>query len=184
MANEPAEFISGDTVEWTETLGDYPAGGIYSAAYILNGPTKTTINGTADGTDWDFALTPTQSAAIGFGVYSWALVITWTDNRVTLRTGRLQVTPNPATSTVTDQRQHAEYMLEALEAVLRGKVTDDIVQASIGGRQIIKMRPQELEKWRGIYRSEVDRLRHDEKREQGLASSYLARHQNLGARYR
>lgn len=50
---------------------------------------------------------------------------------------------------------HAETMLQAIEAVLEGRITADIEQYSIAGRQITKIPVEELIKLRQYYRLEV-----------------------------
>jgi len=52
---------------------------------------------------------------------------------------------------------HAETMLKAIEAVLEGRVTADIEQYSIAGRQITKIPIEELIKLRQYYKLEVIR---------------------------
>jgi len=49
---------------------------------------------------------------------------------------------------------HAKTMLDAIEAVLEGRITSDIEEYTIAGRQITKIPIIELKKLRDEYRAE------------------------------
>ena len=60
-------------------------------------------------------------------------------------------TPQPVT--------HAERMLEAIEAVLEGRVTDEYKTIKINNREITKHSFDELRRLREYYRAELTRIK-------------------------
>lgn len=56
-------------------------------------------------------------------------------------------------------KSHAEKMLEAIEAVLEGRITDDYKSLKINNREITKHSFDELTKMREYYRAEVARAK-------------------------
>jgi len=88
------------------------------------------------------------------GTYAYAIKATrLADNAVrTVQTGTLRLNADPASQ---DVRTHAEKVLEAIEALIEGKATKDVMSYSIAGRSLTRMSADELVKWRGHYRNEV-----------------------------
>lgn len=58
-----------------------------------------------------------------------------------------------------EKKSHAEKMLEAIEAVLEGRVTDDFKSLKINNREITKHSFDELRRLRDYYRGEIARKR-------------------------
>lgn len=57
------------------------------------------------------------------------------------------------------EKTHAEKMLEAIEAVLEGRITDDHKSIKINNREITKHSFDELAKLRNYYRAEIARAK-------------------------
>ncbi len=70
----------------------------------------------------------------------------------TVESGNVIVLADPATQ---DTRSHSEKVLEAIEALIEGRATKDVASYSIAGRSLTRLSPDELVKWRAVYRREV-----------------------------
>lgn len=165
--NIPATLRAGDTIEWDESVSDYPASDGWTLAFVLTkyGQSLITIAAVADGDNYAITITAAISAAWTSGIYSWQAYVykeagspVAITEKYTLESGQVQILPNitQATST-TDLRSHAKKVLDAIEALLEGKATADVMSYSIAGRSISKMNPEELIKWRSFYKTEYQR---------------------------
>lgn len=166
---EPSAFRAGDSVRWTRTLADYPAG-TWTLAYTLNGPTLITITASADGTDHAVSVLPAVSAVYKPGVYTWAARVTDGTDTYTVGTGTLEILANPAKASTTDARSHARRFLDAIESVLEGRATHDVASYTIGGRQLARVSLEELLAARGKYRAEVRAEENADRLARGLPS--------------
>jgi hypothetical protein len=165
--NIPATLRAGDTITWDESLPDYPASGGWTLAFVLTkyGQSLITITAAADGDDYTITITAATSVSWVSGIYSWQayvykeagdpLAIT---EKYTLESGQVQILPDITLATsATDLRSHAKKVLDAIEALLEGKATADVMSYSIAGRSLSKMNPEELIKWRSFYKTEYQR---------------------------
>lgn len=66
---------------------------------------------------------------------------------------------NITTNEPTVTKTHAEKMLEAIEAALEGRITDDYKTLKINNREITKHSFDELLRLRDYYRAEVARIK-------------------------
>lgn len=66
---------------------------------------------------------------------------------------------NITTNETTVTKTHAEKMLEAIEAALEGRITDDYKTLKINNREITKHSFDELLRLRDYYRAEVARIK-------------------------
>lgn len=63
------------------------------------------------------------------------------------------------TPEIKPEKTHAEKMLEAIEAVLEGRVTNDYKTLKINNREITKHTFDELRRLREYYRAEMTRIK-------------------------
>lgn len=159
----PSSLRAGDTWEWTDSLTDYPAA-TYTLKYALRyyGLTKIDIVAVANGNDHDISVSASETSAFEKGNYDWVAFVEWTispgiTGRKTIDEGMVTIKPYmPGTSSSTDHRSHAKKMLDAIEATLQGRATHADLSLTINGRAIQYLKPDELLRLRGFYRSEVD----------------------------
>lgn len=153
----PAALRAGDSWSWTPVAADYP-GVTWTLAYTLvSVAARATLTATWDGSAHRLAVTPTASAAIAPGWYTWTLRATRLDGetvaeRVTLDHGAVQILPDPATVAPSASGSHARRMLAAIEACLEQRANEgdlDLVGTAAGGRSaqydlatLIKLRSQ------------------------------------------
>ena len=159
--NIPSILVAGDTLAWTDSLADYPAT-TWTLKYSLwkYGKAVVSIVATASGSDHAIAVTAATSKAYTPGEWQWTAYVEkgsgGTLERNTIATGRVTIKPDVSSaSSSADLRTHAEIMLTAIEATLQGRATHADLSLAINGKTIQYMKPEELEKWRNVYRREV-----------------------------
>src|SRR3990170_2741667 len=151
--NIPSTITAGDTIAWTDSLADYPAT-TWTLKYSLwkYGQAVIGITASTSGSDHAVSVAPAVStayAAKGSG---------GTLERYTVATGRVTIKPNvAAASSSADFRSHAEKMLTGIEATLQGRATRAEMSLTINGKAIQYLKPDELERWRSIYRRVVSK---------------------------
>jgi hypothetical protein len=174
--NIPASLRAGDTYSWTETFADYPASEGYILEIILHARDKApiVITAAASGDDYAVAISAATSKAYPPGTYHYqAYICTKTDSVITAKytqqTGQITIHPDLTSSdSQADFRSHAKKVLDAIEALIEGKATADVLSYSIAGRSIAKMSPEELIKWRDFYKHEYELEKQAEDLQKGL----------------
>ena len=157
----PTEIVLGDFVQFklTEYSSDYD-NSLHTMAFIMRSGTganlEFTINATNSGKDYIFTADSATTAAYTDGHYHYQLEIveTASSNRLVLDQGEIDIHPDLDVNNV-DPREHAEKMLQKIEAVLENRADGDVSSYSIAGRSLTKMAPDELLTWRDYYRREV-----------------------------
>ncbi len=87
----PLEITQGTTVEWTVTSELYPAPSYAATFTMVSRMGSLAVVATADGTAYNFALTPAQTAALQPGAYEYTIRVTdGTDTHV-VESGRIYV---------------------------------------------------------------------------------------------
>lgn len=155
---EPVSVVVGDQWTWKRSdLTDYPPAS-YQLKYSLR-PTsgaEVEIVAAGSGTDFLVEVSAAVTGAYASGWYTWqAYIIRLADSqRVTIGTGRIELRQNLDASSA-DPRTHARKTLEAIEAVMEGRATKEQESLAINGREIRLLSPEEIMKWRDVYRREV-----------------------------
>ena len=158
---EPRNFVAGDTVEWTRTLGSYPAGDSWVLSYSFRGNASTTdFTATASGDDHILTITATNSALLSSGDYTVAGYATKGAERHTVFEGRITVKANlSAMGSTYDGRTHVKKVLDAIEAVLENRATKSILDTNVEGVSISNIPHDQLlalrEKYLTYYKQEV-----------------------------
>jgi len=153
----PQKFVMGETVAWTQSSTDYPASaGWVQVTTFINSAAKFTVTAVASGDDQvsTIAINHTGLAA---GVFAWQTKVTKDSIVHVLGQGTTEVVANFVTPTTLDTRSHAAKVLDAVEAVIEGRATEDHMSMSLAGRSIQKMSLAELLPVRDYYRREVAR---------------------------
>ena len=151
---EPSEIIAGDTLKFKKSLSDYPAATWTLTYYLVKTSIQITFAGTADGTDHLISVANTTTANWTAGIYKWESYISKTGERYKIARGTIEIKPNLAAQTAGyDARSHVKKVLDALDSLLEGKASRDVMNITIGGQSISKLTPDELRRWRNEYRS-------------------------------
>lgn len=157
MFNVPSLFYAGASASWSESLTDYPAPAWVLTLTMISAGHKITVVGTASGAAHAFAVDAVVSADYVPGKYKWQLSAAAGAAVVVVGSGSATVAASFAGVESLDGRTHAEKMVEALQAVLENRGTQDYVGLTVAGRSIQKMSLAELRAALVDYRAEVAR---------------------------
>jgi hypothetical protein len=156
----PSSITAGDTVAWSRTLADYPAGAGWSLKYKLVGASGAyAIDATvsADGNAYAVVLDAATTAAWTTGNYQLQEYVTnGSGERHTLGVSALKVLPDlAAASGGMDLRTSPQRILDAINAVLEGRATSADLKVQINGRSIEYIPLSELLALRSAMKLEV-----------------------------
>jgi hypothetical protein len=163
---EPEVARAGDTWKWTQVLADYPA--VAKAGYCRTASAALSVLLDADVVvasgvvDYAVASRRTRPRLLP-GTYRWAAFVTKAGERYTADEGVLVVERNLSTAAAGDALSHAEKALPIIEAALAGRLTADVEEYMINGKQVRKIGVPELKKLRKQYRNEIWRQRNGNK---------------------
>lgn len=139
----PTRLVAGDLWTWRADgfAAAYPSAA-FSLSYTLApkiGGTATQAPATADPDGWVVSVVPSVTAALAAGTYAWTLFATRTSDgaRQTVCAGVLEVAPDPAQAA--DTRSTAQKLLDAVNAVLEGRITKDVESYTIEGRSLTRV---------------------------------------------
>lgn len=145
----------GDTVDFNT---EQPAHQGRSLSIALVGPQTIIINGSEIGTTGNFAFNVSSAvtAAWTAGLYFWTLLSVLGGERITVDSGSTQILPDiTLVAAPLDMRSHAGRMLDAIEAILEGRIVKDAESYMIRGRSLTRIPMPELMTLRDKYRAEV-----------------------------
>lgn len=142
----PAELFAGDAWSWSRELADYPATTHLATWYFENADQTFNVSATASGVKFVASATSATTADYRDGAYNWFLAVTEiaTGARTIAERGAATVLADPAASGTKDRRSLNRKTLDALEAVMAGKASNDQLQTSIEGYSISRMTWTEL----------------------------------------
>ena len=155
--NAPKEITAGFTYEWQESFSQYPASTYgLTATFILNtyGNTRITVTAVASGDSFTLTIPAATSANFTAGNYKLYLFVTLGAAKYLVGNQDVVIKANPLTATG-DTRSHIQKVLDAIEAVLENRATQEYQSMSINGYSITQMSPQELLKLRSYYKNEL-----------------------------
>lgn len=149
---EPTSARAGDSWIWKQSFTEYPVSEGWGLAYTFKGPGELTTQSAEITNDGSVTYTVTIPASrtddLAAGTYAWFAVMTgsgaFTGRRDTVASGTLTVLPDLATVDPADVRLPEEKLLAAIDAVIYGRVTDDVQEVEIAGRSIVKIPVMEL----------------------------------------
>jgi hypothetical protein len=163
---EPEIARAGDTWKWTKSLADYPPSEAWVLSYSFRG---LSVLADADVvvapgvSDYAVSVAANKTAALLPGTYQWAAFVTKAGERYTADEGVLVVERNLSAAAAGDALSHAEKALPIIEAALAGRLTADVEEYVINGKQVRKIGVLELKRLRKQYRSEIWRQRNGNK---------------------
>lgn len=157
----PPTIQAGATFERIVALCDHPATE-WTLAVHLRGPSVINLAADASGITHELLKAAADTAQFTPGVYQYVARATrtadgWVDE---VDAGGVEVLRDLAAITdATDLRTHAQRSLEAIEAVLEKRATQDQMRYTIGTRELWRTPIADLLKLRDTYRAEVRRER-------------------------
>ena len=150
----PSTLQVGLTWEWDASFSDYPASTHTLVYTLINSSNKISITASADDDDYTVAVATATTEAYSAGVYSYQATVTDGTDTFLVASGEITVNPSFSAATTYDNRTHAKKVLDAIEATLEGKASQDQQMIMIGGRQITTFSPDQLLSFRDAYRAE------------------------------
>lgn len=170
---EPLTVTRGDTITWTRQLESYPANQAWILKYFLRGPAQIDITATASGADHLVNVTAATSATYVAGKYSWQARVEKGAEKYTVDTGALEILPDlSSVATTYDGRSVSRKMLDAVEAVLQNKASNDVLEYEIEGRKLRRYDFADLVALRDRLKAEVVAEERAAKIEAGLGNGF------------
>ena len=159
FSEPPASLYAGDSNSWTKGFTNYPATS-HVARWVFSAlnTDPVVIYGTANGNDFDFALTPELSAGMLGGEWSWACRVTkisGTESKIAA-TGSVTVRQDPAALNRTKSRN--EKILELIDAALEERAVD-VHSFGVLGQDITKTSATDLMALRNRFQALVNKER-------------------------
>lgn len=151
----PDSLIAGDTWAWTRDLSDYPAGTWTLTYYFENKDGTFNVVAAASGITHSVSIAATITSGYAAGRYRWRARATNGGNAYTVENGFVDVIFDPAAAGKRDVRSHARRVLEAIEATIEGRASNDQLAMTINGRSISRTPIAELLVARDKYKGEV-----------------------------
>ena len=154
---EPSKITVGDSLGWTrdhsevayiDSSGDEQecSATAWTLKYYAAGPEGAfSITASATGQDFLVSLTATETASWSTGFYEWRAYAISGANRYQIDGGKWELLPD-FTKQIKgyESRTHARIVLDAINAVIEGKATQDQMSLSIAGRSLSRYSWQEL----------------------------------------
>lgn len=166
----PDEINAGDSVNITLSLSDFPASDSWAVTLVLiNKDSKESFESSADGDDHAFTLAPADTQDIKPGLYFWKTFVADGTDRVKLQEGRLEVIADVSDDGITslDLRSHVKKVLDAINAKLEGKASEDELSLSIDGQALSRFSHSQLLEFKNNYESMYQAELNNERRNQG-----------------
>lgn len=158
--NEPPEARAGLTWQWRrEDLSAYPASS-WTLKYWFkktgSSGANFSITATADGTSHAVNVAAATTAAFTAGDYTWSAQVTGGSSEAyEVDRGTFKLLPRYDAASNVDDRTHARKVLDAIEAVLEGRATQDQQEYTIGNRSLKRTPIADLILLRDKYRGEL-----------------------------
>lgn len=157
-----SKFRAGDTFKLTFDLESYPAGDGWEITYILAGTQNYSVDGEVVDGQFEISAAPATTENWAAGNYTAFAQVEKDGEKYTIELGQTQILAGVVGLTGYDGRSHVKKVLDALEALIEGKASSDVDSYSIAGRQLTKMKPDELLKWlthyKQLYKQELAQL--------------------------
>jgi len=153
---EPSSLVAGESWKWTKSLSDYPADTWTLNYYFLlsTGTTTFNITAAADGTDYLIDVAPATTAAYTPGSYKWQAFVDDGTDKFKVCCGDMEVLPDFSSDT-SDPRSDVEIILDAINAMLKGKANRDQMETEVNGKKIKRYSWEELREMRKYFNDEL-----------------------------
>lgn len=168
---EPTRATAGDTWRWNRSVSGYSPADGWVLTYAFRGKSTLDLTGAAnvDNTGWELTADATKTAVMQPGVHRWKAFVTKAGERYTVDEGVTTVDANFALAAAGALQTHAERMLAAIEAKMEGRLTSDMEEYVIAGRQLKRIPFEQLPALRSRYAAEVRRQRNGGRTPQTVA---------------
>lgn len=161
----PVSTYAGDSLDLLISLADYPASAGWALTYNFrkggdtpeSGGSEISFTSTESGSNHLFNILSTTTAGWLPGDYKGVGRVSLGTKVVTVWKGSLEILPDLAEQTDNfDTRTHAKKCLDALNAMIEGKATRDVLNTTIAGQSIGRMTWQDLLSAQAHFQNLVD----------------------------
>lgn len=152
----PDELRLGDTWFFELSYSSFPAGTWNLVAYFSSCAEKFSATGAQNGTAHRFTVAASTTAGYEAGGYNYQLRAEHASDGRKFTVGDGYVDLLPPLSKQADHRSRVKKILDALDAVIEGRATNDHLAVSVAGRSISKMGVRELQEFRAWYAQQWD----------------------------
>lgn len=153
----PDSIPAGLTFQARAILAAYPVGD-WVLTLALRGASKIDLTATVDGTAHVFDASAATTAGWLPGTYWYTVRATGEDGVFEVERGSLSITPDiAAAGDQFDGRTHARKVLDAIDAVIEKRATQDQLRYVINNRELWRTPLPELMKFRALYAGMVKR---------------------------
>lgn len=170
----PNSFTAGESFSWTKDFSLYPAS-TWTLTYFFRGAGQGfNVEATPNGNKFDLSALSSDTENCTAGTYSFQAFVTKVDEKILVDSGTIRVHPNLAAINAGDTfdgRSNAQQILDAIDAMIKGKATLDQQSYVIGNRQLSRIPIPDLTLLRDKYQRIVNQEKRTEKQKKG--SSYL-----------
>lgn len=172
---EPQFIYAGDTVQWTRSSSDYPAGS-WTLTYVLRGPQVYTFSAAADGNDFLVTLTATTTAAWVAGWYLVEAYVTDTESQrfpFLPRFAQMNIRANPQVNPQGDPQARGWIYaaFAATEEAILKLTSRQVTTASVNGQSYSIQDVEKLWRMRQKYSEEIRRIEQTERLSAGLGAN-------------
>ena len=160
----PVSTYAGDSLDLLISLGDYPASDGWVLTYNFRkggdtpeaGGSEIEFASTASGTSHLFNILAATTAAWLPGDYKGVARVALGAKIRTVWKGPMSVLPDLAQQNDNyDTRSHAKKCLDALNDMVLGKVSRDVINTTIAGQSIGRMTPDQVVTWIAFFEDKV-----------------------------
>jgi hypothetical protein len=158
--NIPQNITAGFVITWEESPSDYSSGTYgLSATFVLqsSAATRYTVTAAVNGTGFLFTIPAATSANYTPGTYKVHLYATLGTEKYLVGQQTVTINANPLSATG-DIREHAQKMLDAINATLEGRATQEYQSMTINGYSVTQMAPDQLMRLKSYYTNELRKL--------------------------
>jgi hypothetical protein len=162
----PVRFAAGTTVKFHRSFDDFLASDGWTYKFCANGAIDTfSVDGTtnADGGSFDVVIPATLTADKAPGRYQCAEVLKKQSTGEVVHPSndmlQLVIEANVESASAGAFISHIERTLAIIEAAIEGRLTADIENYNVAGRQVAKIPARDLLWFRGHYRAKLFQLK-------------------------
>ena len=145
MTAFPYELTAGCSCNWEVSFAEYPPIDGWGLCYLIRVSTDRIIELTSTTEDDTHAFTLSADALTGIepAVVKWQCQAIKGDEKYLVASGKVRLHPDLSDPNV-DPRSYPEKMLEAINAVLAGKLDNPVTETEYNGRRLKYMTTSEL----------------------------------------
>jgi hypothetical protein len=145
----PETLVAGDTFKFTFDATPYSSADGFGLSLKLNGPSgtpqQTSVTANANsGVTFDVRIAPSVTANLAVGLYVYSVVASDNTDSYTVESGNITVEARADLGIATDLRTHNQKVLDAVNAVIEGRATQDQQSYTIAGRTLVRTALKDL----------------------------------------